>query len=59
MLSRLDRRTRKARLLEEARAVLKRHVGAPNEIQRILIERLRAVAALCCPSKAERKTGPR
>lgn len=40
MLAKLDRRTKEARLLEAARASLTRHVGgAPNDIQRVLIER--------------------
>jgi hypothetical protein len=40
MLAKLDRRTKEARLLEEARASLTRHVGgAPNDVQRVLIER--------------------
>jgi hypothetical protein len=40
MLAKLDRRTKEARLLEAARAVFTRHVGgAPNDIQRVLIER--------------------
>jgi hypothetical protein len=40
MLAKLDRRTKEARLLEEARASLTRHVGgSPNDIQRVLIER--------------------
>jgi hypothetical protein len=40
MLAKLDRRTKEARLLEEARASLTKHVGgAPNDIQKVLIER--------------------
>jgi hypothetical protein len=40
MLAKLDRRTKEARLLEAARASLTRHVGgAPDDIQRVLIER--------------------
>jgi hypothetical protein len=40
MLAKLDRRTKEAQLLEAARASLTRHVGgAPNDIQRVLIER--------------------
>ena len=40
MLAKLDRRTKEARLLEAARASFTRHVGgAPNDIQRVLIER--------------------
>jgi hypothetical protein len=40
MLAKLDRRTREARLLATKRAELTRHVGgAPNDIQRVLIER--------------------
>jgi hypothetical protein len=40
MLAKLDRRTKEARLLETARASLTRHVGgAPNDVQRVLIER--------------------
>jgi hypothetical protein len=40
MLAKLDRRTKEARLLEASRASLTRHVGgAPNDIQRVLIER--------------------
>jgi hypothetical protein len=36
----LDRRTREARLLEEARAALTRHIGgSPSEVERVLIER--------------------
>jgi hypothetical protein len=42
MLAKLDRRTKEARLLEAARASLTGHVGAPNDIQRVLIERARA-----------------
>jgi hypothetical protein len=40
MLAKLDRRTKEAWLLEAARASFTRHVGgAPNDIQRVLIER--------------------
>jgi hypothetical protein len=40
MLAKLDRRTKEARLLEAARASFTRHCGgAPNDIQRVLIER--------------------
>jgi hypothetical protein len=40
MLAKLDRRTKEAWLLEAARASLTRHCGgAPNDIQRVLIER--------------------
>jgi hypothetical protein len=40
MLAKLDRRTKEARMLEDARASLTRHIGgAPNDIERVLIER--------------------
>jgi hypothetical protein len=40
MVAKLDRRTKESRLLEAARAVLTRHVGgAPNDVQKVLIER--------------------
>jgi hypothetical protein len=39
MLAKLDRRTKEARLLEDARASLTRHIGVPSEVERVLIER--------------------
>jgi hypothetical protein len=39
MLAKLDGRTKEARLLQAARASLTKHVSAPNDIQKVLIER--------------------